>query len=100
MISLSCTARGFPAPFFVWLQGNTELTDRLPRITVDVTPFTVDIEGFVIGTSTLNLSASERSDAGSYACVASNFEPGVVDGEDRSNFTVTVNCESCSKAQP
>ena len=94
VINVKCTARGFPAPSFVWLQGTTELMDGLPRITIVTPPFDTDVEGFRVVTSTLEISSTNRSDAGSYACVASNNEPGVLNGEDRSNFTITVNCES------
>ena len=88
MISLRCTARGIPAPSFVWLQGTTELMDGLPRITIVEMPFITDVEGFRVVTSSVDISSANRSDAGSYACVAST------NGEDRSDFTVTVNCES------
>ena len=94
MISLRCTARGFPAPSFVWLQGTTELMDGDPRITIVTRALNTDVEGFRVVTSTLEISAANRSDAGSYACVASNNEPGVLNGEDRDIFTITVNCES------
>ena len=94
MISLRCTARGFPAPSVVWLQGTTELMDGLPRITIVETFFFLDPEGFRVVTSTLSIPSTNRSDAGSYACVASNNEPGVLNGEDRDDFTITVNCES------
>ena len=94
MISVKCTARGFPAPSFVWLQGTTELNDSLPRITIMTPDFAPDAELFRVVTSTLTISAANRSDAGSYACVASNNEPGVVNGEARDDFTITVNCKS------
>ena len=94
MISLRCTARGIPAPTFVWLQGTTELMDGDPRITIVTRALNTDVEGFRVVTSTLEISAANRSDAGSYACVASNNEPGVLNGEDRDIFTITVNCES------
>ena len=94
VINVKCTARGFPAPSFVWLQGTTELMDGLPRITIVTPTFDTDVEGYRVVTSTLEISSANRSDAGSYACVASNNEPGVINGEDRSNFTITVNCES------
>ena len=93
-ISLKCTARGFPAPSFVWLQGTTELMDGLPRITIVTSSFNPDAEGFRMVISILSISSANCSDAGSYACVASNNEPGLFNGEDRSNFTITVNCES------
>ena len=96
MISLRCTARGFPAPSFVWLQGTTALMDGDPRITIVTPGFDIDSEGFRVVRSTLEISAANRSDAGSYACVAFNNEPGVFNGEDRGNFKITVmiNCES------
>ena len=68
--------------------------DGLPRITIVTSPFVPDPEGFRVVTSTLSISSANRSDAGSYACVASNNEPGVLNGEDRDDFTITVNCES------
>ena len=98
VISVKCTARGFPVPSFVWLQGTTELFDSFPSITIVTPPFVPDAEGFRVVTSTLEISSANRSDAGSYACVASNNEPGVVNGEDRSDFTITVNCESVNTA--
>ena len=93
MTSLRCTASGFPAPSFVWLQGTTELMDGLPRITIVTPTFETDVEGFRVVTSTPEISSANRSDAGSYACVASNNEPGVLNGEDRDDFTITVNCK-------
>ena len=67
--------------------------DGFPRITIDETALDLDVEGFRVVTSTLSISSANRSDAGSYACVASNNEPGVVNGEDRDDLTITVNCK-------
>ena len=67
--------------------------DGFPRITIVTSPFVPDPEGFRGVTSTPEISSANRSDAGSYACVASNNEPGVVNGEDRGDFTITVNCK-------
>ena len=94
MISVKCTASSFPAPSFVWLQGTTELFDSFPSITIVTQPIDTDAEGLRVVTSTLEISSANRSDTGSYACVAFNNEPGLFNGEDRSDFTITVNCES------
>ena len=56
-------------------------------------PFVTYVGGSRVVTSTLEISAAERSDEGSYACVASNNEPDGANGEARSNFTITVNPE-------
>ena len=64
------------------------------RITIVTSEFDTDTEGFRVVTSTLEISAANRSDEGSYACVASNNDPGVFNGEARDNFTITVNCKS------
>ena len=93
VIAVKCTASGFPAPSFVWLQGTTQLMDGLPRITIVAPTFNSDVEGFRVVTSTLSISSANHSDAGSYACVASNSEPGVVNGKARDDFTITVNCK-------
>ena len=90
-VSLVCTARGFPAVDITWRYQNTQLMDSDPGLSIQsVTE--ENNNGFLNTTSTLTVSSVDRSDAGNYACVASNTVFGSPVSEMQ-QFMLTVNCK-------
>jgi len=90
-VSLTCTARGFPAVDFTWwYQNTTQLMDS-PRLSIQ--SMTVEIiNGFLDTTSILTIPSVDRADAGDYTCVASNTVFGSP-MQDVQQFMLTVNCK-------
>ena len=90
-VSIVCTASGFPAVDITWRYQNTQLMDSDPRLSMQ----SVTVEsnnGFLSTTSTLTIPSVKRSDAGNYACVASNTVFGSP-MSDMQQFMLTVNCK-------
>ena len=90
-VSFVCSARGFPAVNITWWYQNAQLMDSDLRLSIQ----SVTVEnnnGFLDTTSTLTISSVNRSDAGNYACVASNTVFGD-SMRDMQQFMVTVNCK-------
>ena len=93
-ISLSCTARGVPAPTITWSRDGVNLSGTENRITISFPmESTVNSTGFIAVTSTLTVTNSMRPDANNYTCVASNTVQGATQ-QDQRTFTLTVNCKS------
>ena len=93
-ISLSCTARGVPAPTITWSRDGVNLSGTENRITISFPmESTNDSTGFINVTSTLTVTDSMRSDANNYTCVASNTVQNSTQQDERT-FTLTVNCKS------
>ena len=90
-VSLVCSARGFPAVVITWQYQNTQLMDSDPRLSIQSVTVEND-NGFLDTTSTLTISSVDRSDAGNYACVASNTLFGSPVSEMQ-QFMLTVNCK-------
>ena len=90
-VSLVCIARGFPAVDITWWYQNTQLMDS--DLGLSKQSVTEENEnGFLDTTSTLTISSVDRSDAGNYACVASNTVFGSP-VSDMQQFLLTVNCK-------
>ena len=93
-ISLSCTARGVPAPTITWSRDVVNLSGTENRITISSPMESTDNStGFIDVTSTLTVTNSMRSDANNYTCVAFNTVQGSTQ-QDQGTFTLTVNCKS------
>ena len=93
-ISLSCTARGVPAPTITWSRDGVNLSGTENRITISSPMESTDnTTGFIDVTSTLTVTNSMRSDANNYTCVASNTVQGAT-RQDQRTFTLTVNGKS------
>ena len=90
-ISLSCTARGVPAPTITWSRDEVILSGTENKITIS-SPMesTDDSTGFIDVTSTLTVTNSMRSDANNYTCVAFNIVQGAM-MQDQRTFALTVN---------
>ena len=92
--SLSCTARGVPAPTITWSHDGVNLLGTENRITVSSPMESTDNStGYIDVTSTLTVTNSMRSDANNYTCVSSNTVQGAT-RQDQRTFTLTVNCKS------
>ena len=90
-VSLVCSARGFPAVDIAWWYQNTQLMDSDPRLSIQ--SMTVENNNGIFNvTSTLTIPSMDRSDAGNYACVASNTVFGSP-MSDVEQFMITVNCK-------
>ena len=90
-MSLVCTARGFPAVDITWRYQNTQLMDSDPRLSIQSVTVEND-NGIFNTTSTLTITSVDRTDAGNYACVASNTLFGTP-MSDMQQFMLTVNCK-------
>ena len=93
-VSLTCTARGFPAVDIMWwYQSTTQLMDSDPGLSIQ--SMTVESnDGFLDTTSTLTIPSVGRTDAGYYTCVASNTVFGSP-VQDLQQFMLTVNYCKC-----
>ncbi len=80
-IVLSCIARGNPRPNITWSPG----PDSKSRTVT--TSESVDIQGFEVITSNINITNLQRSDT-TYICSASNSE-----GFQIRTITLTINCK-------
>ena len=90
-MSLVCSARGYPAVDITWQYQNTQLMDSDPGLSIQsVTE--ESINGFLNTTSTLTIQSVDRSDAGNYACNASNTVFGSP-VSDMQQFMLTVKCK-------
>ena len=74
-----------------WRYQNTQLMDSDPGLSIQSVTVEGD-NGFLDTTSILTISSVDRSDAGNYACVASNTVFGSPASEMQ-HFMLTVNCK-------
>ena len=90
--TLTCTARGVPAPEFMWYRGS-ELIDGLDtRLQTSSSEIVNATTGFIYVTSKLNITVVNKSDSGVVRCVATNVVLGVL-SSDAQIYSVTVNCK-------
>ena len=91
LVSLVCSARGYPAVDITWRYQNTQLMDSDHGLSIQsVTEESVN--GIFNTTSALTIPSVDRSDTGNYTCVASNTVFGSPVSEMQ-QFMLTVNCK-------
>ena len=90
--SFMCSARGFPAPNFTWYSGRDLVDGTATILTITLNQVVNIATGLYEVTTELNISMTDRTDAGMYRCVASNIVLGET-VEDSRYFDLTVNCE-------
>lgn len=74
-VSLSCSARGFPAPLFVWYKNGEQVLEN-ERVNISNTTL-VETPNEILTQTTLSLVNLNQSDDADYYCKAHN--PGVDD---------------------
>ena len=90
--TLTCTARGVPAPEFMWYRESELINGSDTRLQISSSEIVNTTTGFIYVTSKLNITVIDRSDSGVFRCVATN----VILGEllnDSQSYTMTVNCK-------
>ena len=92
--TLTCTARGVPAPEFMWYRGSELINEGLnTRFQILSSEGQLNnTTGFIYVTSELNISIVNRTDSNAFRCTAANT---VIGGSriDSQTYHVTVNCE-------
>lgn len=83
LISLTCTATGWPIPFLTFTKGLINLMDD-SRVTFDIIPE----DSFTIS-ALLNLTYVEVTDTGQYTCLAISLESEEA-GQDEMSFFIGV----------
>ena len=91
--TLTCTARGVPAPEFMWYRGSELINGSDTRLELLSSQLLNSTTGFVYVTSQLNIIVVDRSDTGMFRCEARNVILGL-SLDDSQIYQVRVNCES------
>ena len=91
--TLTCTARGVPAPEFMWYRESELINGSDTRLQISSSEIVNTTTGFIYVTSKLNITVANRSDSGVFSCVAVNIVVGVL-SSDSLTYNVTVNCKS------
>ena len=90
--TLTCTARGVPAPEFTWYR-RSDLTNGLDtRLQVTSIQMLNDTTGFIYVISALTLMVVNRTDSGVFRCEAVNIVLAESTSDSRS-YGITVNCK-------
>ena len=90
--TLTCTARGSPAPVFVWYMGSEVVDIADARLLISTTDILNVTTGFIDVTSLLNITQVDRVDSGVFRCEASNTILGAL-STDSQSYNLTVNCK-------
>ena len=90
--TLTCTARGVPAPTFMWYRESELINSSDTRLKISSSEVVNNTTGFIYVTSQLNITLVNRSDAGMFRCDASNVIVGDL-FDDSQTYQVTVNCK-------
>ena len=90
--TLTCTARGSPAPVFIWYRGSEVVDIADGRLQISSTEMSNVTTGFIDVTSLLNITQVDRTDFGVFRCEASNTILGVPSNDSQS-YNLTVNCK-------
>ena len=90
--TLTCTARGSPAPVFVWYRGSEVVDIADARLQISTTEVLNVTTGFIDVTSLLNITQVDRADSGVFRCEASNTILGAPSNDSQS-YNLTVNCK-------
>ena len=90
--TLTCTARGVPAPEFMWYRGSELINGSDSRTEISSRQWQNVTTGFVTVTSELNITVLSRTDSGMFRCEATNIVLGVL-LSDAQSFQVLVSCE-------
>ena len=88
VITINCSATGYPPPSFRWTRNGTTLSDE--RFTITNIPFSSDCLVDARVTSSLMITNVSRSDIDMYTCAVMNIL-GKVDA----SFHLTVQCKLC-----
>ena len=89
---LTCTARGVPAPEFMWYRGSELINGLDTRLQVLSSHLLNYTTGFIYITSLLNVTVVDRNDTSVFRCDASNILLGVSLDVSQS-YNVTVYCK-------
>ncbi len=90
--TLICTARGSPAPVFVWYMGSEVVDIADARLLISTMEMLNVTTGFIDVTSLLNITQVDRADSGVFRCEASNTIQGAL-STDSQSYNLTVNCK-------
>ena len=95
---LTCTARGVPAPEFMWYRGSELINSSETRLQVTTSQVSNDTTGFIYVTSHLNISMVDRTDTILLRCEATNIVWADLSSRNSQSFCLTVLCElKCCK---
>ena len=89
--TLTCTARGVPAPEFMWYRGSELINGSDTRLEISSNQMLNDTTGFIYVTSELNVMVLNRTDDGVFRCEATNN--ALVLMSDSQTYQITVNCK-------
>ncbi len=90
--TLTCTARGSPAPMFMWYRGSEVVDIADGRLQISTTEMSNVTTGFIDVTSLLNITQVDRTDVGVFRCEASITILGAP-STDSQSYNLTVNCK-------
>ena len=91
--TLTCTARGVPAPQFMWYRGSELINGSDTRLQVNSSdPILNATTDIYYSTSELTLTVVNKNDSGVFRCEATNILLGV-SSNDFQSYYITVNCE-------
>ena len=90
--TLTCTARGSPAPVFVWYKGSEVVDTGDARLQISTMEMLNVTTGFIDVTSLLSITQVDRTDVGVFKCEASNTILGAP-STDSQSYNLTVNCK-------
>ena len=90
--TLTCIARGVPAPEVMWYRGSEVINGSDSRTEVSSRQWQSITTGFVTVTSEFNITVLSRTDSGMFRCEATNIVLGVL-SSDTQSFQVLVSCE-------
>ena len=90
--TLTCTARGSPAPVFVWYRGSEVVDIADARLLISTMELSNVTTGFIDVTSLLSITQIDRTDFGVFRCDASNTILGAP-STDSQSYNLTVNCK-------
>ena len=87
-MTLTCTARGFPAPEFTWYKASDLINGSDTRFQISSSEINV-YTGHIQVTSSLNITIVDRTDFDTFRCVASNIVLGSL-SNDSEMYDITV----------
>ena len=86
-VDILCSARGSPAPTFMWYIGKEEASPSL----ISSVP-SGDVPDFIYINSTLSIASATPDNSSIYTCIASNSIYGV-EVNDSEQYALVVNCK-------